>query len=521
MLLKRIAFFWLAIGFSLASPALAQETTDTGSDAEAGTELPGFVVGVSDSTDMGERSVSGVVIGPDNLILTSSAIIRGDDEIFVRLQGQAGPYIAEIEAVDAQLGVALVRAVGAQSAPIATISDVDVAQGSAISLVAYRGGNTFEEVSGAVSSPMQLGINGEQIRFFSHNALAGIGNYGAGILNECGQLAAIGVNSPTMGQSRARRLLVPEGDLFALDREPLIDFLLKWSVVPPLADQACVTAEERAAQAEEVVQEVEEERNEIREELDKAREDLEDAKAAAQEAQDRAHAAREEAERLERQAEEVRNDADATEEERQEAEEEAQKAANIAQETATAAAAASTRITDLETIIDELEAALEAANRRLRNAIVAAIAAIVLIGGLAIILLARRGAALREANDGREQAEAELARRFSDIECRGTDSDGHPHAFKISGDALLKDKGGLIVGRQPTSSAIVFNHPEVSRNHFRVRLEGNMVIVEDLGSTNGTRINGEALVPGEPRELKHGDALSLGAIILEVTFHGA
>ncbi|MGB2178533.1 MAG: FHA domain-containing protein, partial [Hyphomonas sp.] len=284
---------------------------------------------------------------------------------------------------------------------------------------------------------------------------------------------------------------------------------------PPLADSECVPAARRAEEASDRAEEVESEKEQVRQELDSARDELEKAKEQAKEAAEKAEEAQKEADRLEQKAEELRNDADATEVERKEAEEAATRAADIAKNTAQQAAAAADLISDLEARIERLEAALKGANTML----IAGAVAFVLLGGLALIFLLRRGSALRKASESRDRAEAELARRFADIECRGRDPEGHPHAFKISGDALVKNPEGLIVGRQPSSSAIVFNHPEVSRTHVRVKLEEDRVFVEDLDSTNGTKINGESLVPGEPRELKDGDELALGAIVMGVKFH--
>ncbi|MBI1753065.1 MAG: diguanylate cyclase [Acidobacteria bacterium] len=73
--------------------------------------------------------------------------------------------------------------------------------------------------------------------------------------------------------------------------------------------------------------------------------------------------------------------------------------------------------------------------------------------------------------------------------------------------------GTVIIGRAPDAGVTLLDG-EVSRHHARIRLEEGQVQVEDLGSTNGTRVNGEA-VHG-PRSLKAGDRLSLGGHVLKV-----
>jgi hypothetical protein len=57
----------------------------------------------------------------------------------------------------------------------------------------------------------------------------------------------------------------------------------------------------------------------------------------------------------------------------------------------------------------------------------------------------------------------------------------------------------------------------VSRRHVVIIREGNLLKVADLGSTNGTYLNGVRLQPHQPRLLRTGDRLSLGEMVLEVS----
>jgi pSer/pThr/pTyr-binding forkhead associated (FHA) protein len=56
----------------------------------------------------------------------------------------------------------------------------------------------------------------------------------------------------------------------------------------------------------------------------------------------------------------------------------------------------------------------------------------------------------------------------------------------------------------------------VSRRHARILKREGTVIVEDLGSINGTFINGKRLAPYLPEVLHHGDQLQLGKLLIEV-----
>jgi hypothetical protein len=58
----------------------------------------------------------------------------------------------------------------------------------------------------------------------------------------------------------------------------------------------------------------------------------------------------------------------------------------------------------------------------------------------------------------------------------------------------------------------------VSREHACIFRRGNIVVVEDLGSTNGTLLNRERLAPFLPQLLEDGDQLQLGKLLIEVRF---
>jgi hypothetical protein len=57
----------------------------------------------------------------------------------------------------------------------------------------------------------------------------------------------------------------------------------------------------------------------------------------------------------------------------------------------------------------------------------------------------------------------------------------------------------------------------VSRRHLMITKEGNLLKVTDLGSTNGTYLNGVRLQPRQPRLLRTGDRLSLGQLVIRVS----
>ena len=56
----------------------------------------------------------------------------------------------------------------------------------------------------------------------------------------------------------------------------------------------------------------------------------------------------------------------------------------------------------------------------------------------------------------------------------------------------------------------------VSRLHASIRLEAGQVVAMDLGSVNGSRLNGQKIPPHKPCNLNHGDILTLGKLKLQI-----
>lgn len=72
------------------------------------------------------------------------------------------------------------------------------------------------------------------------------------------------------------------------------------------------------------------------------------------------------------------------------------------------------------------------------------------------------------------------------------------------------NKDVITVGRD-IANDIVINDPEVSRHHMRLTRGAGGFTLEDLGSTNGTFINGQRLTGAKP--LNPGDLIALGETV--------
>jgi predicted component of type VI protein secretion system len=65
------------------------------------------------------------------------------------------------------------------------------------------------------------------------------------------------------------------------------------------------------------------------------------------------------------------------------------------------------------------------------------------------------------------------------------------------------------------------NNDQVSREHAMFEVTADSVFVQDLGSRNGTELNGKKLVAHESTRLKSGDLVKVGPLTFAVTIEGA
>ncbi|HEY8765945.1 MAG TPA: FHA domain-containing protein [Dehalococcoidia bacterium] len=77
-----------------------------------------------------------------------------------------------------------------------------------------------------------------------------------------------------------------------------------------------------------------------------------------------------------------------------------------------------------------------------------------------------------------------------------------------AGGEVVLSSDELTIGRAATCG-VVLNDPKVSREHARVRLDGQLVRLRDLGSRNGTFVNGEGV---SQADLHPGDEVRVGRV---------
>ena len=88
--------------------------------------------------------------------------------------------------------------------------------------------------------------------------------------------------------------------------------------------------------------------------------------------------------------------------------------------------------------------------------------------------------------------------------------------FPIEKDAVLLGRQDPHTGIFPEIDLTMFDpETKVSRRHARIWREGEVYLIEDLGSVNGTLVNDDVkLVPRQARVLESGDSLKLGETVL-------
>jgi hypothetical protein len=87
-----------------------------------------------------------------------------------------------------------------------------------------------------------------------------------------------------------------------------------------------------------------------------------------------------------------------------------------------------------------------------------------------------------------------------------------PGLVLADGRRVPVGSNGLVIGRLPECD-VVLADGNVSRRHAEIRAsDGGAYVLSDLGSTNGTRVNGYPLTA--PRQLESGDEIAVGNNVL-------
>ncbi len=88
------------------------------------------------------------------------------------------------------------------------------------------------------------------------------------------------------------------------------------------------------------------------------------------------------------------------------------------------------------------------------------------------------------------------------------------------GDAMVIGRSDSATGASPEVDLTPFEAygKGVSRKHALITVKDQRLMIRDLNSTNGTRLNNVLCKPGEEYRLRHGNELMLGTLRLQVSF---
>jgi len=112
----------------------------------------------------------------------------------------------------------------------------------------------------------------------------------------------------------------------------------------------------------------------------------------------------------------------------------------------------------------------------------------------------------------------------------GSDAWGSLHLLDTGQVLPLSNRNEFTMGRvsegQPIMPDIDLSPYQayaagVSRLHAVIKRDGPRIIFIDLGSANGTYINGKRLIPNVEQVISHGDVIALGKLKLQVLIKNA
>src|SRR5678815_1739810 len=81
------------------------------------------------------------------------------------------------------------------------------------------------------------------------------------------------------------------------------------------------------------------------------------------------------------------------------------------------------------------------------------------------------------------------------------------------GEYPIEENRPIVVGRSSELDMVLVEEM-VSRKHARIEMKDGKILIEDLGSTNGTFVNGERIVKGS---LKEGDRVLIGLSLIHIS----
>ena len=468
---------------------------------------------------------SGFVINAEGYVLTNAHLLSDADRLSVLSLKTGAELSSQQIFASREMNLALLRVQGLGLPPLnLSVQGADV--GRIVQTLKLAPQDSIQIAQGTIGAYQDVpGKNPTDpiVHLLQHNALITSMAFGMPLFNECGDIIAINLPDPERGRWPFRRNAEPRGTIFALRSGDIITALKDREIAHTVVEEACLSAIERAqaredslrrarARTDSLTQAREDSLRQVQAKTDsltRAREDS--IKKAAQDTEDRLKA---EQERLRREQAQTDSLSQAREDSLRRAQAKADSIEQAMQDS----------IARRKAVEDSIIQAQEKTSQHLKWAILSG-AALVILLLLGWFVFARgKKAQLQSASSriGEAEQEAEAARQTAaqvpqpaPFRCllEGRDNTGQSFVLNIPALAL---SAGTTLGRNPANSEFIIDHESVSREHVRLLYTDENLYAEDLGSTNGTRINGNPLNPRELVVLQNNDQLELGPVVFQV-----
>ena len=531
-------------GDPAAAPAMSPPAAATPADAPPATPpaATGFahvkksLVVVKDGIDGGARQAAGFSLSDQGHVLAGSGLLRAREGPTWSRRPTDGflprPRSKKMKKTDLML---LRIADNGHGLTALKFARTPLRPAALLNAVSFDpdGAEPFTPVAGSVT---QLPPENAEPPLVIHNALFSEASSGTPLLNRCHEAVGVSVLQ-TRGFPPRKIEPAAQGSAASLDASWLRAFLASINLSLSVADTECLSLEEesrlelaRAQREKEAALQAGREQAEartraLREEAQRREEALNREKEAAQQRLQQAQ--REQARALQSGREEA-------EAEKRRIEEEAQRRLEQAQQAQAQALQAERQEQEQSLQAERQQAELargqaKAAERSRKQVLFyALLAGLVMLLAFILVMRARRrrlrGAEQEKKEIARalDQAQAELSDASEqerlragapDIFIEGVSPQGERIALRVPGVSLA-GSSGVVVGRSPSEAMFIINHEQVSRRHFRLILVSQQVMIEDLGSTNGTSVNGLRLSSGVRQPLGDGSELRVGNLTL-------
>ena len=464
------------------------------------------------------RQTSGFVVQADRFngyVVTNAEVVSGADSLTVAVPGTGGRLIAQVVRSELSNDYALLKVNGLNLPPL-EFATTEPSSGEVVWTAAkINGGEQISLSKGLLRTGFKLAH--DQTGWYQHTA-SNPSSGGSVLLNECGHVLGLNFLNPA-----------GDGSTRAVDMSTMDKLLSEQNIKPTVTSSQCVS---EAAKARQKAEAASEEARRAQDEAVRAQavaRELEKALNASKRSNDglsrQTQIARERADEAIEAAERAKARADNTQRELEE------KTLVLREETqALLKAFEEERVQAEARFQDLLQSQQKSAASRERILLTFSGALVILIGFVLFLGRVRNGGAGTTPNtvnssrlaSGFEHnpdssGKTEMHRQeLAEYVLDGRDDDGIRYLLRISGDQLVKLSGGVIIGRNPKDSPYIINHADVSRKHARIKVKNSRVFIEDLGSTNGTSVNGQSIDDKGLVSVSSGDQIIIGSVVMKL-----